>query len=336
MASTDWKEDVASDEATRFESYASLFVQKQREAAKNGAATRALHAKQNVGLEGELEIASDVPAEANHGLFARPGRYRALVRFSNGAPARQSDRAPDVRGIAVKLFGVDGTKIIPGMEDATTQDLLAIRTSALPLRNAQEFMALVRVARPQALLPIRLMAALGVRRGIAIIRAALGGLRAPQRPLAATSYYSAVPIMLGPHAIQFAFIARDTAEPVKLATPDALGAGLADTVRTTAVTYDMKIRFFSDAATTPIEDASVEWSSPWVTVGTLTLPVQDPSSPRGKRVNDLIEQLSFDPWHARADMRPLGNIMRARNVAYRASTQERKAAAEPRDYPAFE
>jgi hypothetical protein len=35
-------------------------------------------------------------------------------------------------------------------------------------------------------------------------------------------------------------------------------------------------------------------------------------------------------------MRPLGDIMRARNVAYRSSTQARKALSEPREAPTFE
>ena len=37
--------------------------------------------------------------------------------------------------------------------------------------------------------------------------------------------------------------------------------------------------------------------------------------------------MSFDPWHAPEDYRPLGNMMRARNPAYRLSTIERQAAA---------
>ena len=48
------------------------------------------------------------------------------------------------------------------------------------------------------------------------------------------------------------------------------------------------------------------------------------------------ETLAFDPWHAAVEHRPLGNIMRARNVAYRASTVARKAVAEPRELPRFE
>jgi hypothetical protein len=336
MAMIDWKEVIEDDEAARFDGYAAFLSKVQHSHASNGAIARALHAKQNLGVEAELVIGGDVPANARHGMFAAPKRYRAVARFSNGAPAKQSDRAPDVRGLAVKVFGVEGTKIIPGMENASTQDFLAIRTSALPIRNAHEFMTLVRVARPQALLPIRLMVALGPRRAIQIIRAALGGLKAPQRPLAATSFYSALPIALGPHAVQYAFTARDQAEPVKLASANALGEDLAAHLRSQAVTYDLQLRFYTDPTQTPIEDATVEWSSPWLTVGQLILPVQDQDSARGQRVQALVEQLAFDPWHARADMRPLGNIMRARNVAYRASTQTRKAIAEPRDVPTFE
>jgi hypothetical protein len=333
MATTDWKEDIAPDEATRFESYAALLGSIQRAQAKGGTVGRALHAKQNIGVEAELVI-ENVPPEAQHGLFATPGRYRALARFSNGAARKQSDRTLDVRGLAVKVFGVGGKKVLPG--DATTQDFLAIRTPVLPIRNTDEFMTLVRVNRPPALLPIRLMAALGVKRGVQIIKAALGGLRVPQGPLAATSYYSALPIALGPYAIQFAFTARETAGPLKIATANELGEGLAAHLRTKPVTYDFQVRFFTDAAQTPIEDASVEWKSPWITVGQLVLPVQDPASARGGRVQALVEQLSFDPWHAREDMRPLGNIMRARNVAYRASTLARNAAAEPREAPTFD
>jgi hypothetical protein len=332
---TDWKEDVAADEVTRFEAYAAQLAGLQKKMARNGKLDRALHAKGNLGVEGEFEVL-DAPEAARVGMFATPRKYAALVRFSNGAPAHQSDRTPDVRGIAVKVFGVDGKKVIPGMEDATTQDFLAIRTSVLPIRSAAEFMTLVRVARPQALLPIRLCAALGVRRGVQIIRSALSGLKTPQAPLAATSYFSALPIAYGQYAAQFAFVAQESAEAKKIATPDELGDGLSARLRTSPVVYDFKVRFYVDAATTPIEDASVEWNAPWVTVGRLTLPVQDPDSARGKKVREVVEQLSFDPWHARSDLRPLGNIMRARNVAYRASTQARNAASEPSEMPKFD
>src|SRR5688572_24376098 len=131
--STDWKEVIPEGENDRFERFASLLAEMQQ---KHGGKDRALHAKQNLGLEAEFEVLGDLPADCAIGLFAAPRKYAAVVRFSNGAPRRQSDKMPDVRGLAVKLFDVDGKKVIPGMEDARTQDFLAIRTSSLPVRDA--------------------------------------------------------------------------------------------------------------------------------------------------------------------------------------------------------
>ena len=334
--SSDWKEVIADDEAARFERHAQTLAALQKANAGERPLGRALHAKANLGVEATFEVLADAPAEARIGMFATPRTYAALARFSNGAARRQSDLRPDVRGLAVKLFGVDGKKVIPGLEAATTQDFLAIRTSVLPIRNTEEFMTVVRANRTPALLPVRLIGALGLRRGLGIIRAALAGLRAPQSPLAATSYYSALPIRLGPYAVQYAFAAQDPPAPMKLADPTQLGDELMARLRERPVVYDFQIRFYADPTSTPIEDASIEWKTPWVTIGRLVLPVQDPASPRGQRVTELVEKLSFDPWHAREDLRPLGDIMRARNVAYRVSTQARQALAEPSEPPRFD
>jgi len=336
MPASDWKEQIPADEATRFERYGAYLGALQRKRAVGGAVDRALHAKANLGVEAQFEVLASAPEEARVGLFATPATYRAVARFSNGAGGRQSDRKLDVRGLAVKLFGVGGKKVIPGLEDETTQDFLAIRTSSVPVKNADEFMALVRASTTPALLPLRLMGSLGPIGGLRLIKRALAGLKAPQSPLAATSFYSALPIQYGPYAVQYAFAAEDPPAPGKLATATQLGDDLAARLRERPVSYAFQIRFYCDPVATPIEDATVEWDSPWVTVGKLTLPVQDPTSPRGAKVAALVEQLAFDPWHARADLRPLGNIMRARNVAYRISTQTRGAQPEPRELPSFE
>jgi hypothetical protein len=87
-----------------------------------------------------------------------------------------------------------------------------------------------------------------------------------------------------------------------------------------------------DEGRTPIEDGSRDWSeadAPFVSVARLSLPRQEPASPRGRRIAAFVEKLSFDPWHAGVDFRPLGNMMRARSHAYRLSTAERGASPEP-------
>ena len=66
--------------------------------------------------------------------------------------------------------------------------------------------------------------------------------------------------------------------------------------------------------------------APPVTVARLTIPQQQPAA----ALKERIEGLSFDPWHALVEHKPLGDMMRARNVTYRTSTEQRKAAPEPR------
>src|SRR5690349_532733 len=114
--STEWREHPSQGEAERFERYA----KELRELQRARAAGRALHAK-GFGVRAELTVLPDLPEHARVGPFARPGTFQALARFSNGSGARQADKKPDVRGLAVKLLGVPGKKLIPGLEDATTQ-----------------------------------------------------------------------------------------------------------------------------------------------------------------------------------------------------------------------
>ena len=333
--STDWHEIIPPEEDACLRELALQLRELQKKHAAGGKPQRALHAKSNLNVEAELTILPDLPEHARVALFAEPKTYRAYVRFSNGAGASQPDRKPDVRGVALKVLGVAGKKLIPGMEDATTQDFLMIRSAATPFRNAEEFVAVVRAAAN----PLKLFSFLGITglsRGIGMLRGLSKGLALPMGSLAATRYFSALAIAFGPYAVHYAI--KPHAEDAASVTGD-LGEELAARLAKGPVTYDFQIQFFVDEAKTPIEDASVEWTeqnAPFVTVARLTLPKQDVSSPRGKRVSDFIEGLSFDPWHAVGELRPLGNMMRARNHAYRESTEERGAAKEPDGTEAFE
>ena len=329
MPATDWKEDIAANEDERFAHYTSVLSAIQAK-AKVG---RALHAKSHLGVEAVFEVLADLPADARQSMFATPKTYPALVRFSNGAAQRRADKKPDVRGIAIKVIGVDGDKVIPGMESAVTQDFLAIRSPATPVRNAEEFITVVRAAQSPALLPFRLIGAFGLGRALHVLKTALAGFKAPTATLASTVFYSALPSQFGPFAVQY--VVRPVDAFVLAAKGAELGGPLAARLRESPVVYDVCVKFYVDPQTTPIEDASVEWKGDLVPVARLTIPKQDVDSPRGKAITEYIEKAAFDPWHARKDLRPLGNMMRARNHAYRASTQARGAAGEPTEMPRF-
>ena len=331
MPSTSWKETIAADENERFERHAAALRDLQRKRAVGGTTHRALHAKQHAGVNAELEIHADLPEHARHGLFSRPGKHRGHVRFSNGAPAHQHDKKGDVRGLALKLLGVQGKKALGG--DATTQDFLLIHSPATPFRTPDEFVAFVRAAATPATLLFRLIAAVGIVRAVQIVRdLASGSAARPVASLAETAFYSALPIRVGPYAARYALVPLQ--QPGEATIPgdlpgDYLGRDVAVRLRRGPLAWDMKLQFFEDEARTPIEDASVDWDAPYVTVGRLTLPQQDVDGEEGKRTSELVERLPFDPWHALVEHTPLGAMMRARKHAYFASTQERKAAPDP-------
>ena len=334
---TTWKENIAPDENERFERHAQTLRDLQRSAARGGKTHRALHAKGNCAVEATFTVLPNLPPHAAIGLFAQPATYRAYVRYSNGAGRVQEDAKPDVRGIAIKLLGVPGKKLIPGMEDAPTQDFLAIRSPSTPFRNADEFVGFVKAMQSPALPLPRVIGLLGFSRAFKVLGSLAKGLKEAMGSVATTRYYSALPIRFGDYAVRFSLVPRETAS---LTVPPAdLGAELTTRLQKGAVEYDFCVQYFVDEQKTPIEDASQDWSesdAPYVTVGRLTIPQQDATSPRGRKVADFIETLSFDPWHALTEHRPLGNMMRARNHAYRVSTQERRAAKEPDGSERFE
>ena len=326
---------VAPDEEQRFTHYAEQLLELQRGRAKGGVTDRGLHAKGQAGVEAEFTVLPDLPEHARHGLFATPATYRAYVRFSNGVGARQPDKKGDVRGAAIKVVGAPGKKIIPGMEDAKTQDFLLIRTPAIPFRDAAEFIGAVTAVGGSPLLALpRIVGNLGFARALKVLGELPKGLNLPMTSFATTRYFSAAPVKFGPYAVHYAITPRAPVDVSALPgrSHDYLGEELAARLAKGPVSYDFGVQFFVDDAKTPIEDASVEWhegDSPYVTVATLTLSKQAITSPRGKKIADFVEQISFDPWHAMQEHRPLGDIMRARNYAYRLSTKERHAAKEP-------
>jgi len=68
-------------------------------------------------------------------------------------------------------------------------------------------------------------------------------------------------------------------------------------------------------------DASVIWDSESVKVATLVIPPQVFSTP--ERVLQA-RQMSFNPWHAIAEHRPLGNQNRARKLIYLETSRVRQ------------
>jgi hypothetical protein len=324
----EWRESIPPGESERFEALARALVGEGKRDA------RTLHRKALVVLHGRFEVDPATPAALKHGLCARPGSHEAWVRFSSGAPRAQSDRTADVRGFAVKIMGVDGPKVIPGLEAATTQDFVTIPSRAFAFNDPESFVAVV-LAAPRGAGAV--FSALRKHYGFFGTLRKLPALRRSQdastRSLAERTFHSALPLRWGPHAVKVRFRPTDVPPPV----PGG-GAGdtvLSDEIRARAkahpLAFVLEVQRFVDEARTPIEDPTVDWSddvSPWSPVGRLAIPAQDAGSAGGRALAEYAERLSFDPWHALVEHRPLGAIMRARGAAYRLSVEARGARSE--------
>lgn len=324
--STAWKERIAADEAERFERYAKDFVAMQQRKSQRFGNGRALHRKQLLGLKATFDVLPDLPAEARHGLFAAPGRHEAWIRLSNGGFDRASDKKPDIRGFAVKVFGVDGPSAL-GSGNTSSQDFLLINRSCFGLTNSDEFVPFVLAAAAGggALLKY-VFGRYGLFGGFAFLKQLAGSMGQAFNGFACNTFHSAAPIACGPYAVRVRLV--PSGNPVPPSGPCDWAQDMKDRLAQAPLAYDFQLQFFVDETSTPIEDASVDWQeavAPYVTVARLHIPQQDFADAAAQEFQDKVEASVFDPWGALAEHRPLGDVMRARKVVYYASEKTRGA-----------
>lgn len=339
--STDWREVIPPGEDARFTAFAEEFKALQASRDQRHGSGRALHRKPIGGVEARLDVAGDLPEVLRVGPFAEPRSFHAYVRFSNGSWERQSDAKPDVRGIAIKLLGVDGPKALTGADEPRTQDLLLIQSASTPFRNAEEFVALVRAgsAGSEAMLLPRLAWQLGPLAAFRMVRQLLGGLNRPFPSYGTSPFYTPVPMRWGTAAAKIALVPVSPTDGPTPVGSEGLGEELARRLKEGPLAWDLQVQLFQDEARTPIEDASVAWDpavAPFTTIGRLEIPRVDVAEARAQRVSAYVEALAFDPWHSHELLRPLGDMNRARKAVYFASQQHRSAAAEPDGSESFD
>lgn len=323
--STEWKEIVAPDEAERLAHYVTEFgALQKRKSAKFGAG-RALHRKQLTAARGVLEVLPGLPAFAANGLFAAPGKHEAWVRLSNGGMDRAADRMPDIRGLSLKVLGINGPGAL-GNGNTPAQDFLLINAEQFAFAGSVEFMDFVLAASQGngALLKF-LVKRYGLLGGPARLLKLMKSVGKPFSGFATEPLFSAVPIACGPYAVRVRLQPAASNGAPDPAAKENWGADVARRLAKAALQWDLQLQPFVNEQTTPIEDASVNWPSPYTTVARLTLPVQDVGSQAGQDLVDKAESAVFDPWQALIEHRPLGDVQRARKAIYFESQKGRGA-----------
>ncbi|TPG18565.1 catalase [Sphingomonas koreensis] len=306
-----------------------------------GHAVRSVHAKGHALIDATLIVADDLPADYAQGLFAKPGRYPAILRISTTPGDILDDSISAPRGLALKVIGVEGARL-PGGEGDTTQDFVMANGPAFAAPDAKHFLGnlkLLAKTTDRAEWAKKILSA-ALRATEATLEAfggesaaikSLGG--APNvHPLGET-YFSQTPYRYGDFIAKFQVapvsvnLTRLTGEKIAAAgRPDALRE---DVMRDLAQggAWEVRIQLNRDLAKMPIENAATLWDeadSPFVTVARIEAGAQ--KAWQGADSVKREDALAFSPWHGLAAHQPLGSINRVRQPAYQMSADFRGTA----------
>jgi catalase len=283
------------------------------------------------------------------GLFATPKEYKAWVRFSSGSTDVQSSWKPDARGMAIKVLGVPGRKLLEGEENETTQDFLMINNPEFFIANVEEY-ALSTAYQAQNN-PFGYFASDGrnftwnfLKWRMREFRIGLEILKFPPKNLLAVQYYSMTAYKLG--AGQYV---KYTNKPVACSAAtsvpgarvgfgsNALTDQLAAELRAgPSYCFDLMVQPQVAGKNMPVEDPTIGWSerdSPFVPIARIRLERQDIAP---QMQSGFCENLSFTPWHALPAHEPVGGLNRVRKVLYSSISRYRrclngKASGEPKE-----
>lgn len=295
---------------------------------------RQQHPKSHGCVKAEF-IIGEVPEYLRHGIFRQPGSYPTWIRFSNGSTNVQPDAKGDARGMAIKLMGVEGEKILESEKHAETQDFILINHPVLFLKDAQdalEFSQAVRLVSKMPPLPLlKLLAFLFMYMKSHPKQADI--LKSIRKKsvvdLFQERYWSTTPYKLGPHTIKFATQPHLGDHPQSVPpqptqqSENFLREAMVDHLRVQDVYFDFLVQLQTDAAKMPIEDATTRWSeadSPFIKVATLKIPQQEFDTIERRKLD---ENLSYNPWHSLPEHQPLGSVNRARRSVYEAISKVR-------------
>ena len=285
---------------------------------------RGQHMKNHGCVRAEFVVEPDLPDPLRHGVFSSPRAFPAYIRYSNGKG--YDDRRADAHGMAIKLVGVAGEKLLEDERDASTQDFILIDHPIFFIKDVADyvpFMEDFRRLRSPGLTPGKIIA--GLKLFLSpdykwrLLRAT--GSKKPDSPLR-IQYWSTTPSRLGPSAVKY------TARPVPAGaptvpafdSPDMLRLAMADHLKADEARFDFLVQVQTDPAAMPVEDPTIDWGAPWQKVATIRIPPQSFDSP-GQMA--FCEDLSFTPWHSLPEHRPLGGINRTRKAVYRAISKQR-------------
>ena len=301
-------------------------IHKQLGERYSGSRTlRDAHPKSHGCVSALFDVDPVVNPQLARGVFSRGAQFKAIVRYSNGSgDPTVPDIKGDVRGMAIKLLNVPGRKLLDVESEATTQDFIMINYPVFVIADPKEYVTVIeKVGSSNVFAKLSLLSALGIK-GAKLASAAQSSQIAS--PLQAT-YFTAVPYQLGVGSGRLAV--RYKAEPCAINGKDKIPENTDDRdylrhqmrsyFQRQDGCYDMYGQVRVDGSMS-VEDSRDEWPSPWQKLATLQMRGKDQDIAETGDLSDLrnrkCDSLSFNPWHALPEHKPLGAMNRMRKVIY--------------------
>jgi hypothetical protein len=303
---------------------------------KHRHAVRGAHAKCHGVVKGQLQVYDNPPEELRQGLFKTPKTYPLIIRYSTSLPGIVHDGVAAFRGMALKIIGVPGKKLLPGWEDAMTHDFIVANYPTLPTGAIKSYFYQSAFGEKAMKLPeevLRIVTTI-MRGGSAVLRTVgiktIGGVAGqslPETNFLGETFYSTGAQRYGDYVAKLSVAPLSdslkalTGKGINTFNKNALRDLIVDYFRHHSAEYEFRVQLCTDLKRMPVEDASVEWpedESPYRGVARITVPAQDVFSPERRVYADDV--LSFTPWHCLPEHQPLGSIMRVRKSVYEASS----------------
>ena len=319
-----------------------------------GLVVRNAHAKGYGLARGEVEILSGIPNEYAQGIYAKPGRHEAMVRFSNGTNHVGDDRfLGPITGIGLKLFGIEGRTLLEDEPDSHTFDYALINHPVFFVNTLKHYIFIQSLFAnlglpPPAMTPEEKEAALhrilynfvtgkGTLPPEEWAWEELGAFLqlAQHKPinLLLSTYWTMGAVRHGDYVAKVRVApVQSFADRVVQREIDFDSAGqvfrpaLVGELRERPYEFDIQVQLSTDLVRMPVEKTTVVWPeslSPYVTVAKLRLPQQDIG---GEDNFERMDKTSMSPWRVTEEHRPLGSIMRSRLEVYRESSKLRHEA----------
>ncbi len=321
------EEQIPANEAAYTEGIIEDAIRVVEQHRDNTRVLRDAHAKAHGCVKAEVTVRTDLEESLRQGVLSEPGKtWQAWMRLSNGNAYPQFDRARDARGMAIKLLDVPGAKLMSSPRHAGDQDFVMFNHPAFFVRDVAEyrsnFAAQADGKKALAFFPSWDPRTWEIRHLVIALKTLSP---APSSPVE-TTYNSIAPFKLGPHNIKYRVIPTPENCPTyaipkpNTDLPNFLRSALYQQLSLDRMPacFALQVQRQNPDYYMPIEDPSVEWDekiAPFETVADIRLPAQDFDS---TEQNLFCDNLSFNPWHALPEHRPIGGINRLRKAVYEA------------------